>query len=60
MHDMLSFVGQKMSRMMCGEACLADGCGTRSVLPRPCSDPPRNGTDSSGIVLLKCLRVVLS
>ena len=47
MHDMLSFVGQNVSRMMCGEACLADGCGTRSVLPRPCLDRPCSGTDSS-------------
>ena len=51
MHEMLCFVGQNVSRMMCGEACLADGFGTRSFLPRPCLDRPRSGTDSSGIIL---------
>ena len=47
---MLCFAGQNVSRMMCGEACLADGFGRRSVLPGSCSDRPRSGTASSGLV----------
>ena len=31
MHEMLWFAGQNVSQKMCGEACPADGCGTRSV-----------------------------
>ena len=38
-----------MSRMMCGEACPADGFGTRSVLLGSCSARPRSGTASSGM-----------
>ena len=30
MHEMLCFAGQNVSRKMDGEACPADGCGTRS------------------------------
>ena len=44
MHEKLCFAGQNVSRIRCGEACPADGCGTRSVLPGPCSDRPRSGT----------------
>ena len=47
MHEMLlCFAGQNVSPMMCGEACPADGCGTRSVLPGSFSNPPRSGTAS--------------
>ena len=50
----LRFAGQNASRKMDGEACPADGCGTRSVRVRSCSDWP-----SSGIVLLTFLLTLL-
>ena len=46
---MLCFAGQNVSRT--GEACPADGCGTRSVRAGSFSDRPRSGTDSSGVIL---------
>ena len=49
MHEMPCFAGQNVSRMMCGEACPADGFGTHSVLPGSWSDRSRSGTASSGV-----------
>ena len=48
----------KTSRNMDGEACLADGCGTRSFEPGSFPDRPCSGTDSSGVVLPTFLRVI--
>ena len=44
MHEIVYFGGQNMSRMMCGEACPADGCGTLSVVPGSWPDRSRSGT----------------
>ena len=59
MHEMPCFAGQNVPRKMCGEACPADGCGTRSVLPGSFSNRPRSATASSGIVALTFLHAVL-
>ena len=48
----------KTSRNMDGEACPADGCGTRSFDPGSFPDRPCSGTDSSGVVLPTFLRVI--
>ena len=45
---MLCFARQNVSRMMCGEACPADGCGTPSFRVGSFSNRPRSGTASSG------------
>ena len=50
MHDMVFFAGQNSSRMMCGEACPADGCKTVSAMFGSWSDRPRSGTVSSGLI----------
>ena len=42
-------VGEIVSRKMDGEACPADGFGTRSFEPGSFSDRPR-GTDSPGFI----------
>ena len=47
---MLCSAGQYVSRKMDGEACPADGCGTRSFKPGSWSDRPRSGTASSGFI----------
>ena len=47
---MLCFAGQNASGKMDGEACPADGFGTRSFVPGSCSDRPRTGTASSGLI----------
>ena len=60
MHEMLDFAGQNVSWQMDGEACPAGGCGTHSFVPGSFSDRPRSGTDSSDIILLTFLRVVLA
>ena len=59
MHDMLCFAGHNVSRKMDGEACPADGFGTRSFVPGSWSDRPRCGAASSGVVLSTFLHVVL-
>ena len=51
MHETLCFVGQNGLRKMDGEACPADGFGTRSFVPGSFSDRPRVGTASSGFIL---------
>ena len=58
-HEMLCFAGENVSQKMDGEACPAGRCGTRSFQSGSCSDRPRAGTDSSGVVLLTFLRVLL-
>ena len=50
MYEMLCFAKQNVSRKMDGEACPADGCGTRSFRLGSWSDRPRSGTDSSGVI----------
>jgi len=50
MREMLWFAGQNESRKMDGEACPADGFGTRSFEPGSCSDRPRIGTASLGFI----------
>ena len=49
MHEMLCSAGQSVSRMMCGEACPADGSQTVPAMFGSWSDRPRSGTASSGI-----------
>ena len=44
------FAAQNVSRMMRGEACPADGCGTRSFRVESWSDRLRSGTASSGLI----------
>ena len=60
MHELVYFAGQNVSRMMCGEACPADGFGTRSLRGGSFLNRPRSGLASSGIVIVlrTCLRVV--
>ena len=50
MHQMLRFAEQNVSRKMDGEACPADGFGTRSFVPGSCSDRPCIGTANSGVI----------
>ena len=48
---MLCFAGQNMPRKVDGVACLRDDCGTRSFVPGSCSDRPRIGTASWGLLV---------
>ena len=59
MHKMPCFARQNVSQMMCGEACPADGSGTRSFSVGSFSNRGRGGTASSGIALLTFLRGLL-
>jgi hypothetical protein len=59
MHEKQYFAEQNVPWKMDEEASPAGGCGTRSLKPGSWSDWPRNGTDSSGVVLPTFLRVVL-
>ena len=60
MHEKHFFAEQNVPWKMDEEASPAGGCGTRSLKPGSWSDWPRNGIDSSGVVLPTFLRVVLS
>ena len=50
MHGMLCFAGQNVSRKMNGEGLPREGCGTCSARGGSCSDRPRSGTASSGLM----------
>ena len=49
MHGMLCFDRQNVSRKMNG-GLPREGCGTRSARGGSCSDRPRSGTASSGLI----------
>ena len=48
---MLCFAGENVSRKMDEEGLPRDGCKTRSARGGSCSDRPRSGTASSGVVI---------